>query len=200
MKKKLVKIYVVIDVQNDYIAESTTAEHAYKSILRRLNRIEEKRKADTYVVLVNTAAFPEEPEDEDTEVRMPKCAYGTEGQDIPKALDRVIRNFNSNQRLLNIITKMTHGSPMVAATVKDLCTDKDASVEIELMGLNAETSLVANAIMLGAAFPWVPIYVESHRICGKDPEHLEAAIKVMESCGVQWRDEVTEDEECLNKE
>ena len=82
MKKKLIKIYVVIDVQNDYIEESTAAEHAYKSILRRLSRIEEKRKADTYVVLINTTAFPEEPEDEDAEVKMPKCAYGTEGQDI----------------------------------------------------------------------------------------------------------------------
>lgn len=197
MRKRLVRIYVVIDVQNDYIAESSAAEHAYKSILRRLSRIEEKHKADTYVVLVNTTAFPEEPEDEDTEVKMPKCLYGTEGQDIPKALDKVIRSFNSSQRLLNIITKLTHGSPMIVATVKDLCTDKDASVEIELMGLNAETSLVANATMLESAFPDVPIYVESHRICGKDPEHLEAAVKVMKSCGVQWRDEV-EDEECLN--
>ena len=55
---------------------------------------------------------------------------------------------------------------------------------IELIGLCTDICVVSNALLLKAAMPEVPIFVDSKCCAGVTPEKHEAALETMRSCQI----------------
>ena len=55
---------------------------------------------------------------------------------------------------------------------------------VELIGLCTDICVVSNALLIKAAFPEVPIAVDSACCAGVTPEKHEAALETMRSCQI----------------
>ena len=53
---------------------------------------------------------------------------------------------------------------------------------VELVGLCTDICVISNALMIKAAMPELPVYVDPACCAGVTPEKHEAALEVMRSC------------------
>lgn len=85
-----------------------------------------------------------------------------------------------------VYQKPTFGSFTLAEDLKKLNSTRPIE-EIELIGLCTDICVVSNALLLKAAMPEVPIYVDSSCCAGVTPESHNAALATLKSCQVHVR-------------
>lgn len=196
------RVFVVVDMQNDFI----TGKLANKDAQDIIPRIEEEiNKLNTNDLLI----FTRDTHDRDylktqegKKLPIEHCIKGTFGWQICKELKKYItNNENDNTPETIVIDKYSFGSceninkytrnemDIVDAINIHLVynfMDYDAEYieEIILVGTCTDICVISNAMILKAAFPETPIKVISEACAGTTPEHHKNAIEAMKMCQI----------------
>ena len=166
---------IVVDMQNDFIDGSLGTKEAQAIVPAVAARIRECKEAGFAVIA--TLDTHEENYMETQEGKfLPvlHCIKGTEGHAVIPEL----REFLPESK---VFLKGTFGSVDLGAYLKK----REEEIEsIELIGLCTDICVVSNALLLKAAMPEVPIFVDSKCCAGVTPEKHEAALETMRSCQI----------------
>ena len=110
---------------------------------------------------------------------VPHCIRGTKGWEIIPELKDL-----SEKEGVIILDKPSFGSTVLAAMVSE---KRDSLESIELIGLCTDICVVSNALLLKAALPEMPLFVDAACCAGVTPESHEAALTTMKFCQITIR-------------
>ena len=163
------KIFIFIDVQNDFIEGSLKNDYAIATmpnLVKLMQKIKEKNyysmftKDTHYYDYLNTL--------EGKYLPIKHCRKDTWGWEIHKDL-------KEDAKL--VIPKITFGYPYW----KNYITEND---EVYLCGFCTDICVISNALAIRMLFPDNEIYVIEDCCAGVTPEKHDAAIEVMKSCQI----------------
>ncbi|MCD7847814.1 MAG: cysteine hydrolase [Oscillospiraceae bacterium] len=167
------KTLIVIDMQNDFIDGALGTAEAV-AIVPNV-----KKKVSEYLSSGGTVIYTRDTHTEDylstqegKNLPVVHCVKGTPGWEIA---DRVYADG------CQVVDKPSFGStelPGVLAGIPNL-------ESIELVGLCTDICVISNAMILKAAFPEIPMTVDSSCCAGVTPESHENALKAMAVCQIK---------------
>ena len=181
------KIYAVIDVQNDFLT-GALANPAAVETLPAVKELVDKAMADEDGIIWtrDTHFIYYMDTQEGKHLPIPHCMCKTEGWEIADGI------FYPGYEYGQVINKMQFGANPAylreavtyLITKKDLVdlTDVDS---IEICGYVSSICVVSNALILKALFPETPIRFHAYASAGLTPEDHAAACKVMECCQIE---------------
>lgn len=167
------KVLVVVDMQNDFISGSLGSPEAEKIVDVVCEKIR-KANEDNIPIFVTKDTHGNNYMDTFEGKRLPieHCIRDTEGwQNDP----RIEATLKAHQ----VVIKGTFGA-MTLPTYIHICSQNDVS-EIEVCGLCTDICVINNVALLRAAFPDIPIIVDSKACAGTSIEAHNAALLVMKS-------------------
>lgn len=169
------KVYCVIDMQNDFIDMALGTKEA-QAIVDPMAEFLQARDRENTIVFATRDTHHDNYMDtnEGKHLPVPHCIEGTKGWKINKKITAAIEN-------AAVINKPNFG--IAADTWKKYLKDIDVT-EIELMGLCTDICVISNALALKTAFPEIPVRVRKDLCAAVTPETHEAAIKTMGMCQV----------------
>lgn len=174
------KYLVVVDMQNDFVTGSLGTAEAQEIAACAV------KKAEQYPghVMFTLDSHPENylTTQEGTLLPVTHCVTGTEGWQLIPGMAKI-----QAERLAAIYMKPAFGSVKLMQTLAEIHA-QTAVKEIELIGLCTDVCVISNAILLKAALPEVPVYVDAACCAGTTPEKHRAALEIMESCQVRIRE------------
>ena len=162
---------VVVDMQNDFI----TGALGSKDAMAILPKVEEKVKNfDGQIIFTRDTHFEDYlTTAEGKKLPVPHCINGTNGWEIA---DNLIPYAKTT------INKLTFGS----IDLPELIRSYNEKIEkIELCGLCTDICVISNAMILKAAFPEVPIIVDSSASAGVSKESHNTALDAMRSVQIE---------------
>ncbi len=174
MKKKINKVLVVVDFQNDFITGSLGIKEAKQVVSAVVEKIQQRKK-EGYQILVTrdthhgNYSFTQEGK----LLPIKHCQEGEEGWQLHPEVRELLAN-------CPVYKKETFGSTNLALDVKSLNPES-----VELIGLCTDICVVSNALLLKAFLPEVPIRVDSKCCAGVTPEKHKAALETMASCQIK---------------
>lgn len=168
------KYLIVVDMQNDFINGGLGTAEA-KAIMPAL--IEKVKNFDGRIIATKDTHGKDYPmTQEGKNLPVPHCIEGTEGWEFPHELSVLLE-------YAEIYEKSAFGCLRLA---NDLVSAGDAE-SVELIGLCTDICVIANALIIKAALPEVPVCVDAECCAGTTPEKHNAALEVMESCQILIR-------------
>ncbi len=171
------KYLVVIDVQNDFVDGSLGTKEAQAMLPQLLEKVKDFDGEVLMTKDTHPVNYLETQEGRNLPVE--HCIKGTAGWEFPAALEELARAKNSR-----IYEKPTFGSVQMAEDLRGLYEDGEVE-SIELVGLCTDICVISNALMLKAAMPELPIFVDPACCAGVTPEKHAAALEVMASCQIK---------------
>lgn len=176
-KKKL----IIIDVQNDFITGSLGTEEAR----RMLPRLIDEAGRFSGEILMTQDSHSENYLDtqEGKMLPVPHCMIGTEGWGFPQELEKL-----RMERGIKVYQKPCFGSVDLVADLKD-AYENNLLDSVELVGICTDICVVSNALMIKAAMPELPVFVDASCCAGVTPQKHKAALEVMRSCQIIVRGE-----------
>ncbi len=163
---------IVIDMQNDFIDGALGTAEAVAIVPNVKKKVSEFIAAGGTVIYTRDTHTPDYlSTQEGKNLPVVHCVRGTPGWEIA---DGIYANG------CQVVDKPSFGStelPKVLAEIKDL-------ESIELVGLCTDICVISNAMILKAAFPEIPITVDSSCCAGVTPESHENALKAMAVCQI----------------
>lgn len=167
------KILIVVDMQNDFVT-GVLANPAAQAIIPNIaKKIKEYQKNGDKVIFTRDTHTPDYLNTlEGKNLPIPHCIYGTYGWLVVEEL---------NYPECHHINKTTFGYPHWRYEIDDATNE---ITDIELVGTCTDICVISNALLLKAAFPRIPISVDSSCCAGLTPEKHEAALDVMHSCQI----------------
>lgn len=169
------KIYCVIDMQNDFIDMALGTKEA-QAIVEPMAEFLQARDTENTLVFATRDTHHEDymNTNEGKHLPVPHCIEGTKGWEINTAIQAAIGDAVT-------INKPNFG--IAADTWKEQLKGIEVT-EIELMGLCTDICVISNALALKTAFPEIPVRVRKDLCAGVTPETHDAAIKTMGMCQV----------------
>ena len=168
------RILVVVDMQNDFIDGALGTGEA-------LAIVPEVRKK--IAGFEGKVIFTRDTHDEgymDTQegrnLPVPHCIKDTHGWQIRDELEEL--------RDTEPLDKPSFGSLELPERIEAL-SDGEEIEEIVLIGLCTDICVISNAMIIKAAFPEVPVTVDSRCCAGVTPESHENALKAMSACQIR---------------
>ena len=152
------KVLVVIDMQNDFIDGALGTKEAQAMLPLLVEKLEREEALLVFTQDTHGADYLETQEGKNLPV--PHCIKLEKGWEIAPSLKPFVEK--------------------AAAVV-------EKPEAIELVGLCTDICVIANAMILKAAFPEVPISVDASCCAGVTPESHENALKAMKMCQVAVR-------------
>lgn len=168
------KCLVVIDVQNDFVTGSLGTAEAVEMLPRLLEKMRSFEGAMLMTIDTHEENYLETQEGRMLPVK--HCIMGTEGWRFPEEVNAL-----RESRGARIYAKPTFGSEKLVADLKRLY-ESDELESVELVGLCTDICVISNALMIKAAMPELPVYVDPSCCAGVTPEKHRAALEVMRSC------------------
>ena len=167
---------VVIDVQNDFVTGSLGTPEAVEMLPRLL----EKMRGFEGAVLMTLDTHGEDYADTQEGRFLPvsHCVRGTEGWRFPPEVEALRESLGAH-----VYEKPTFGSTSLVSELKRLYDEAELE-SVELVGLCTDICVISNALMIKAAMPELPVYVDAACCAGVTPEKHAAALEVMRSCQV----------------
>lgn len=178
---------IVIDMQNDFVTGSLGSEDA-RATVNNVVRVIEAFKNKEIVFTADTHAANYAADPESKTVSVPHCIEDTNGWLLVPSVARFVSERTP------IIRKSTFGIVdwRKALLLRDYHWVKDLEgASFTLCGLCTDICVVSNALSLRASFPGSKISVVRDACAGTSPEAHVAALKVMQSVGINIVD--TED-------
>ena len=166
---------IVIDMQNDFIDGALGTKEAQAIVPKVADRI----KGFSGRVLATRDTHEDNYLDtqEGKFLPVPHCIRGTHGWEIrPEIADLLTEQ---------PIDKPTFGSTGLAHVIGAYHTYQQPVTSITLIGLCTDICVISNALLLKAALPEVPIYVDAGCCAGVTPESHRRALEAMQVCQVQ---------------
>lgn len=168
------KCLVVIDVQNDFVTGSLGTAEAAEMLPRLLEKMGSFEGAILMTQDTHGADYLSTQEGKMLPVE--HCIEGTEGWLFPAEVEAL-----RESRGARVYEKPTFGSTKLVSELKRLY-DSEELESVELVGLCTDICVISNALMIKAAMPELPVYVDPACCAGVTPEKHEAALEVMRSC------------------
>ena len=168
------KCLVVIDVQNDFVTGSLGTAEAVEMLPRLLEKMRSFEGAILMTQDTHGADYLSTQEGRILPVE--HCIEGTEGWRFPAEVEAL-----RESRGARVYEKPTFGSTRLVSELKRLYDGAELE-SVELVGLCTDICVISNALMIKAAMPELPVYVEPACCAGVTPEKHEAALEVMRSC------------------
>ena len=170
---------VVVDVQNDFVTDALGTPEAQAALPAMIDKV---RAFDGQVVFTKDTHDERYLEtQEGAFLPVPHCLVGSRGWELVDELDAIQREHD-----LPVYLKGTFGSI-------DLMRDLEAAyargnvASVEFIGLCTDICVVSNAMLVKAALPQVPVYVDAACCAGVTPAAHEGALATMRSCQIQVR-------------
>ena len=168
------KCLVVIDVQNDFVTGSLGTAEAVEMLPRLLEKMGSFEGAILMTQDTHGADYLSTQEGRMLPVE--HCIEGTEGWRFPAEVEAL-----RESRGARVYEKPTFGSTRLVSELKRLYDGAELE-SVELVGLCTDICVISNALMIKAAMPELPVYVDPACCAGVTPEKHEAALEVMSSC------------------
>ena len=167
------KVIVAIDMQNDFIDGSLGTKEAQAMLPRLVAKLAREREAALiFTQDTHDASYLETQEGKQLSVA--HCIKPSQGWEIAPALAPYVA------RAAAVIEKPAFGSLALPEAVRSLGPEA-----IELTGLCTDICVIANAMILKAAFPEIPISVDASCCAGVTPDSHENALAAMKMCQVR---------------
>jgi len=170
------KLLFIIDMQNDFIDGVLGSPEAQAIVPKVIEKIKQN---DTVVVTYDTHEKDYLQTEEGKHLPIPHCIFGEWGWKlntaVSDALDITVRN-------IFMRTKQTFGYPWSSKDFDYKDIKPEEITEIEIIGLDTDFCVLANAMTLKAAFPNVPITIDASCCAGSSPEWHEKALDILEHC------------------
>ena len=112
---------------------------------------------------------------------VPHCIKGTAGWELVPELEAFCQEHHCQ-----VLEKNSFGSLSLATNLQ-LMNEQEPIESIELVGLCTDICVVSNALLVKAAMPDMPVFVDSRCCAGVTPASHEAALTVLRSCQVEVR-------------
>jgi nicotinamidase-related amidase len=174
--EKVMKVLVVVDMQNDFITGSLGTPEAQAIVPNVKKKIEHAKENGYYIIYTrDTHKDYYLSTREGRKLPVEHCIKGTRGWEIADGLvvDDAL-----------IINKKTFGSKDLVWKLTDM-TAYEIIEEVELVGLCTDICVVSNALMLKAAlYETCEVSVDASCCAGVTPQSHEAALKTMEMCQI----------------
>lgn len=165
------KIYVVIDMQNDFVTGVLGSKEAQDTI-PNICKVLDKAESNDIIIFTKDTHFSNYANTlEGKKLPFAHCLFETEGWEIVPELKKYIKS--------SPILKTTFGSLDLADYISFAHAD-----EIVLMGVCTDICVVSNALLMRAARPDLKITVISNTCAGSTPTMHEKALDVMKSCHI----------------
>ena len=172
------KLLFVIDMQNDFIDGVLGTPEAQAIVSKVAEKI---IMADNVIFTYDTHNKDYLQTEEGKHLPIPHCIKETKGWE----LNPIIFNTTDNKTVKNIFLfkKETFGYPWnIYEDFKYENFNPRDVTEIEIVGLDTDFCVLANAMTLKAAFPNVPITIDAACCAGSTPEWHEKALDMLEHC------------------
>ena len=166
------KLLFVIDMQNDFIDGVLGSSEAQAIVPKVVEKI---KNEDKYTII--TATFDTHwsstylETEEGKHLPIPHCLYQTKGWELNKDVEKALIGKNHIKQY-----KYSFGYPWESKEYLDYIT------EIEIIGLDTDFCILANAMTLKAAYPNVSITIDASCCAGSSPEWHEKALDILEHC------------------
>lgn len=167
------KIVVFVDCQEDFFRGSLANKNAVDIIPALVERAEQAYEDKELMI------FTQDTHKEDylttlegQKLQIQHTIYETEGW-------KIIPELSDYAKLC--VYKYTFGSFDLIDRIKSLITAMGENVEIEVCGVIASICVLANCILLRAAFPNIKIVVNSKLIADLNEENKQAAIACLKA-------------------
>ena len=174
------KELIIIDVQNDFVDGSLGSKEAQAMIPHLLEKVKDYKGDVIFTKDTHPKNYLETQEGSMLPVE--HCIKGTKGWELIDELE-VIRQVRHAQ----VFEKPTFGSLELVQYLKKVY-DQGQLESCELIGLCTDICVISNALLIKAAMPELPIYVDPTCCAGVTVEKHQAALKVMESCQIHIRE------------
>ena len=169
------KLLVVVDMQNDFVDGSLGTPEAVGNVENVVAKIKNHSGPVVYTRDTHPDNYLETQEGKNLPVV--HCVKGTTGWELNPAVQETV-----NGR--KIFDKPTFGSVELAHYVSKLFQTNKIR-EVELIGLCTDICVISNAMVLKAAFPEVPITVDSACSAGVTVESHNTALNAMRAVQIE---------------
>ena len=169
------KVLIVVDMQKDFVNGALGTAEAQAIVGKVAEKIRSFDGEVFYTRDTHMENYPETQEGKNLPVI--HCVKNTPGWQIVPELPEA-----ADERIVN---KPSFGSLELPEKLKDLEEEKgEAVTEITLVGLCTDICVISNAMILKAAFPEVPMFVDSSCCAGVTPESHDNALAAMKMCQI----------------
>lgn len=177
--KKMSKVLVVVDMQNDFISGSLGTKEAQAIVEKVVEKIESNKEAGHKVLYTRDTHHENYLETkEGKNLPVEHCIKGTWGWQLE---DRIAKTVISSSQLYD---KGTFGSVELGTKMKALA-EEDSQLEVELVGLCTDICVISNALLIKANIPEVAISVDAKCCAGVTPDSHHNALEAMKMCQIQ---------------
>lgn len=168
------KFLVVIDCQVDFTSGALANPEAEKRIPRIVEKIKQRKEEGYCIYFTQDTHYENYMETlEGKKLPVPHCIIGTEGHRIvPEVLAAAGQGYN-------VTNKNTFGDIYLPEDL-EMSAGEENIEEIELVGFVTSICVAANAILLRANYPNVPITVDASCCAGLEKTDHDAALLTME--------------------
>ena len=180
---KLLKILVVVDMQNDFIDGSLGTPEAKDIVGNVCNKIEGFNGLIYATKDIHDEGYLDTLEGKHLPVE--HCIRGTEGIEICGCVFEHLCKVNNDN--VQVVRKHTFASTSLVKSIKKdekYAKKLGMDIEIELIGLCTDICVISNALLLKAYFPETKITVDASCCAGSTPEKHKMALEVMKSCHI----------------
>ena len=170
------KMLIVIDMQKDFISGALGTAEAQQIVERVVKKIREFEGEVCYTRDTHQENYLDTQEGKNLPVI--HCLEKTQGWQLEPRIQELAEK--SHARIFN---KISFGSLDLAhyAAQKN---QKEKIKSIELIGVCTDICVISNAMLLKAALPEVPIFVDSSCCAGVTPKSHENALEAMKMCQI----------------
>lgn len=183
------KFLVVVDMQKDFIEGSLGTEQARSIVLNVVNKINKAREnGDIIFYTLDTHDSTEYPGTiEGKNLPVPHCVEDTDGRTMNKLVWLAIAA-NSLEKVY-YVQKDSFGSQELNDKIVRAILSWGVPEEIEFVGLCTDFCVIANAIIVQAGFPTIPISVDAACLAGSTPEKHDMALNTMKNMFIKINNE-----------
>ena len=171
-------LLVVIDMQNGFITGSLGSKEAEAIVPKVKEKLEGFEGNVIFTRDTHTKEYLKTQEGKNLPVE--HCIKDSVGWEIESSL----QPYTMKPETI-VLDKESFGSLQLAKAIETILRDtKEPIEEIELVGLCTDICVISNAIILKAAFPEIPVAVDSSCCAGVTIQSHENALEAMKMCQI----------------
>lgn len=181
LKESVMKILIVIDMQNDFLHGALKNDDGIKIIPALAKKIEECKAQGYQIIATRDTHYSDYlSTQEGKKLPVTHCVKGTYGWQINDQIKTALGD-------CLIFDKPTFGSTTLADYLKETYL-RDGDAQIELVGVCTDICVISNAMLIKAALPEARISVISSLCAGVTPTSHQTALDAMRACQIEIKD------------
>lgn len=176
------KILIVIDMQKDFVSGALGTAEAQAILPAVESKVKHWPGKVIFTKDTHDSNFLSTQEGKLLPVE--HCQKDREGWQLAGNLSHI-----QQEKKWPVFEKPAFGSMELVRAIEDMHKEKPIE-SIECIGVCTDICVVSNVLLLKAALPEVPVYVDASCCAGTTPENHQAALVTMACCQVLRSDEI----------